>query len=220
MLVGGSIGAFQAIEWCIMQPEVIENLVFIAAGVRATPWAIALSEAQRMAIEADPTFFADMPNGGAAGMAAARAMGMSIYRTYNSYNETQADPDQHTKIGNYRASSYQRYQGEKLVRRFDTYSYYCLSQMLDSHDISRNRNNSVENILQQIKIPALIVGISSDILFPTCEQKFIANIMPNAIYSELESKFGHDAFLIENSKLTLIIRTFMTKIINIVRDPL
>jgi homoserine O-acetyltransferase len=212
MIVGGSVGAFQAIEWCIMRPEVFKTLVFIAAGAYATPWVIAQSEAQRMAIEADPTFGNNTPSGGTAGLAAARAMALPLYRNYHTYNKTQQDTDR-SQLGNYRAASYQRYQGAKLVQRFDAYSYYTLTQALDTHDISRNRKGCVEQILQHITIPTLIVGISSDILFPVCEQKFMANSIPNAVYSEMESEFGHDSFLIETVKLILIIRDFWGRIV-------
>jgi homoserine O-acetyltransferase len=210
MIVGGSVGAFQAIEWCIMRPEVFGALVFVAAGAYTTPWVIALSEAQRMAIEADPTFAGNTPSGGAAGLAAARAMALTSYRNYHTYNQTQKDPDR-SQLGNYRVATYQRYQGAKLVQRFDAYSYYLLTQALDTHDISRTRNGTVERILQNIAIPTLIIGISSDILFPVCEQKFMATLMPNAIYREVESEFGHDGFLIETVKLNLTIRNFWGK---------
>jgi homoserine O-acetyltransferase len=207
-IVGGSIGAFQAIEWCIVQPQIFDSLIFIAASARSSPWAIAWGEAQRMAIEADPTFFADTPHGGAAGMAAARAIGMLAYRTCHAFNHTQADTERGSQVGNYRAASYQRYQGEKLAKRFDAYSYYRLSQMLDTHDISRSRD-SMENVLRSIAIPALVVGIDSDLLFPCSEQKFMADIMPRAGYAQISSIYGHDAFLIEYEQLTKIISPFV-----------
>ncbi|GHT72646.1 homoserine O-acetyltransferase [Bacteroidia bacterium] len=209
ILVGGSIGAFQVLEWSIMHPEIFEMLIFSAAGARTSPWAIALNEAQRMAIEADPTFFDDVPNGGAKGLAAARAIALTSYRNYAIYNESQEDPD-HSKLRDYRVCSYQRYQGEKLVRRFDAYTYYRLTQSIDSYDISRGRGGDTAQVLQRITIPALIIGISTDALFPICEQKWIAAQMPNAEYKEVNSKFGHDGFLIENQQLSQIIE----KVIN------
>ena len=212
VVVGGSIGAFQALEWCIMQPEAAESLVFIAAGACASPWAAALGETQRMAIEADPTFFEDTPAGGGAGLAAARAVAMLSYRGSRAYNLTQADPD-NAPLGIRRACSYQRHQGGKLVRRFSAHSYHCLTRALDSHDAGRARSGGIERVLRNINIPALIVGIESDILFPPQEQQYMANIMPHSVLRIIASHFGHDGFLIENSKLTLIIREFLDNVV-------
>jgi homoserine O-acetyltransferase len=211
VVVGGSVGAFQALEWCIECPDIVQSMVFIAGGVRATPWAVAINEAQRMAIDADPTFYHETSTAGAAGMAAARAMGMVSYRSYNAYNCTQADTDNDI-LTNYKAMSYQRYQGDKLANRFNAHSYYRLLQMLDAHNICRSRDCSADDILNGIDIPVLVVAVDSDILFPPCEQEFMAQRIPNASYAVLNSIYGHDAFLIETRKLTQIIVPFMDKL--------
>ncbi|MDR0419130.1 MAG: homoserine O-acetyltransferase [Prevotellaceae bacterium] len=207
VLVGGSIGAHQALEWAIINPEIFENLVFAASGAHTTPWAIALNEAQRMAIEADPSYFEDRPDGGDNGLRAARAMALTSYRNYTAYNKTQYE-DTNDKLNDYRASSYQRYQGDKLVKRFNAYAYYRLSQAIDSFNVGRNRNG-VEDALAQIKARTLVIGISTDCLFPTCEQKYVAKNISGAIYKEINSDFGHDGFLIEHEKLTAAIGEFL-----------
>ncbi len=208
-IVGGSIGAFQALEWAVSEPELFDRLVFSAAGAKTTPWVIAINEAQRMAIEADPTFFKNRPNGGEEGMKAARAMALLSYRNYSTYNATQAEPT-HDKISGFRASSYQRYQGQKLANRFDAYTYYRLSQSIDSFDVGRGRG-SVEAALGRIQARTIVIGISSDILFPTGEQRWVAERIPGAVYAEVESQFGHDGFLIEHEKLTKVIGEFLGK---------
>lgn len=208
-IVGGSIGAFQALEWAVSNPDLFDNLVFSAAGAKTTPWVVAVNEAQRMAIEADQTFFKNRANGGEEGMKAARAMALLSYRNYATYNTTQRE-DSHDKINGFRASSYQRYQGQKLANRFDAYTYYRLSQSIDSFDVGRGRG-SVEEALAQIKARSIVIGISSDILFPTDEQKWVAKHIPNAVYAEVESQYGHDGFLIEHEKLTEIIGEFLKK---------
>lgn len=207
MVVGGSIGGFQALEWGIMNPDVFDTLIILACGARATPWVVAQNEAQRMAIEADATFYDDVPDGGQRGLAAARAMALITYRNYTTYNDTQHDPDR-CKLSDFRASSYQRHQGDKLVRRFDAYSYHRLTQAMDAFDVSRGRGDDVCKVLKINNICTLVVGISTDVLFPVAEQQWIAAQMPNAVYEEVNSKFGHDGFLIETAQVSRLIAGF------------
>ncbi|MGL4908381.1 MAG: homoserine O-acetyltransferase MetX [Bacteroidales bacterium] len=206
-IVGGSIGAFQALEWAVSEPKGFKQLIFSAAGAKASPWAIANNEAQRMAIESDPTFWSNTPKGGQAGLAAARAMALIAYRNYETYNTTQAETEE-DKLGNFRASSYQRYQGQKLINRFDAYSYYRLTQAIDSFDIGRGRGGTLQ-ALKQVQARTLSIGISSDKLFPPNEQRYVAQHIPHAQYAEVESPFGHDGFLIECAKLSQLIRPFL-----------
>ena len=106
-------------------------------------------------------------------------------------------------LDNFKASSYQKYQGEKLANRFNAYSYWILSKAMDSHNIARGRDNIID-VLNQIKTKTTVIGISSDLLFPPSEQKFIAENIPNGHYLEIDSPFGHDGFLVELEKLNRI----------------
>ncbi len=208
MIIGGSIGAQQALEWTVLVPDLFINAVLCVAGARTLPWAIAFNEAQRMAIEADPTFKLNIPQGGANGMRAARAVALISYRSYQAFNTTQKDDDDN-KQHQFKVQSYQRYQGEKLVKRFSAYSYYRLSEAIDSHNVGRNRGG-IEMALKKIKAKVLCIGIDSDILFPVEEVKAMATFIPNAIYKTIHSAFGHDGFLIETETLTQIIRETFT----------
>jgi homoserine O-acetyltransferase len=207
VLIGSSIGGFQAMEWTIAHPESFENLVLIATSYQATPWAIAINETERMAIEADNTFFSGDLNGGKAGLAAARALGLLSYRRYDAYNITQSEDD-NNKIDNFKASSYQRYQGKKLIERFNAHCYHSITRSQDTHNVARGRKN-LNEAFAKIKAKTLCVGISSDILFPPIEQRKLAEYIPNAKYSEIDSNFGHDGFLVESEKLTRIISQFL-----------
>lgn len=207
ILTGGSIGGFQAMEWECMFPGTTENLVLIATSAEASPWVKAFSQSQRLSILADPTFDGKNTDGGKAGLKAARSIALLSYRGRSSYNLTQQDSDPN-QLSNFKACTYQDYQGDKLVKRFDAYSYFTLSLMLDSHNIGRGRGNS-ESALSSIKARTLVVGINSDILFPVEEQHFIANNIPNAVYREIHSQFCHDGFLIEYQQLTSIISEFI-----------
>jgi homoserine O-acetyltransferase len=207
MLVGGSLGGQQALEWAIAEPEKINKLIVLASNAKHSPWGIAFNESQRLAIAADPTFYKSQLNGGNAGLKAARSLALLSYRNYKTYAVTQADDDPQ-KRDSFNASSYQNYQGQKLVNRFNAYSYWCLTKAMDSHNVARNRI-SLENALGRIKAKSLIIAISSDILFPPEEQRFLYRNIPGAAFAEVESLFGHDGFLIETEALSKIIHSFL-----------
>ena len=206
-LIGGSQGAQIAQEWTLLKPELVSNLVIIATNAKHSPWGIAFNESQRLAVKADRTYYSNTENGGQKGLAAARSIALLSYRNYNTYNETQSDTT-HNKTNDFASSSYQRYQGEKLVKRFNAYSYVRLSEAMDSHNVARGRAESYEHALNGIKAKTLVIGISSDVLFPVTEQKFLAKHIPNGQYNEIDSFYGHDGFLLETKQLTEVIKNF------------
>lgn len=206
-LVGGSIGGFQCVEWAIMYPERIENMMLVATSYMQTPWSIAINETKRMAIETDSTFYNGTADGGKLGLAAARGVGLLSFRGYKPYNMTQWEDDDE-QIENFKASSYQRYQGKKLVDRFNAHCYYALTRSQDTHNVARGRGG-LKGALAKVLADTLSVGISTDGLFPPKEQQLLAKYIPNSVYREIESDFGHDGFLIENEKLTIIISEFL-----------
>jgi homoserine O-acetyltransferase/O-succinyltransferase len=208
-IIGASIGGYQALEYSIMFPGMIERLVVLASGTKQTPWALAFSESMRLAMEADCTFLDGDPGGGKKGLKAARSIALISYRTMEAYNQTQKEDDDN-KIDSFKASSYQSYQGDKLVNRFNPYSYWCLTCLSDTHNIGRERGGVI-NALKSIRAKVLCVGIKSDLLFPTNEQKLIAENTGNAEYVEIDSFYGHDGFLIETELVTGVIRGFWEK---------
>jgi len=199
-LLGGSLGGQQALEWAIQQPTLFENLVVLATNAQHSPWGIAFNEAQRLAILADPTYHDATDAGGQAGLKAARAMALLSYRTYEAYDHTQGE-NTDDKLDGFRASAYQRYQGEKLAARFNAYTYVALSRAMDSHNVGRHRGG-VAAALGQIRARTLVLGLSSDVLFPPLEQQLLAQHIPGAMYAEMDSRFGHDGFLIETEQIT------------------
>ena len=207
VLIGGSLGGQQTLEWAIMEPERIEHAILIASNAKHSPWGIAFNESQRLAISTDRTFYNNTPKGGSKGLKAARSIALLSYRGYATYHITQQDNDDH-RVDDYKASSYQNYQGEKLVKRFNAYSYWYLSKTMDSHNVGRNRD-SVEAALATVKAKTLVIGISSDILFPVAEQQYLAKHIKNATYVEFNSIYGHDSFLIETEILTKTIGSFL-----------
>ena len=199
LLIGGSVGGFQALELSIMFPQKIRNMVLLACNSRFTPWGSAFNESMRMAIMADPT-----PEK-KAGLAAARSIALISYRSFEGYNTTQFEQDEDCTFPQ-RAASYQRYQGKKLVDRFDAYSYLSMLNLTDSHNVGRYRGG-VENALKMVAAKTVCVGIDSDGLFPTCEQKYMAEHIPGARYREITSAFGHDGFLLEWKQIQEVIES-------------
>ena len=209
LLVGSSIGGFQAMEWVVQSPKFARKAAFIATTVRSDAWAIAFSESQRMAIEADSSFGERRDDAGEAGMAAARSIALLSYRGRPAYTLTQDEPAS-GKLSGFRATTYQQHQGEKLRRRFNAYSYYRLSQAVDSHDLARGRG-AVEDVLRGIEAKCLVVAITSDILFPPSAHEVMVRNIPDVEYRTIDSQFGHDGFLVEHELLDGIISDFMSR---------
>jgi homoserine O-acetyltransferase len=213
--IGGSMGGQQLLEWAIEESLAFDHIIALATNAQHSPWGIALNASQRMCIETDSTWKEKIQEAGIEGMKAARSIALLSYRNYNTYNLTQprdkktAWPVSH-HFGGEAAESYQRYQGEKLAKRFNAFSYYRLGQAMDAHDVGRGRG-SVEQALQRIKAKTLVIGISNDLLFPPEEQKKIADHVPGASYHLIESLYGHDGFLLEYDKIETIISGFVSE---------
>lgn len=204
--LGGSMGGQQTLEWSIMKPDLFQHICLIACNAKHSPWGIALNEAQRMALLADPTIYDETPNAGYNGMAAARALGMISYRNYITFGETQKD-DRHI-LEDHLAATYQRYQGEKLSTRFKPLSYLSLAKSMDTQHVGRGRE-TIEAALNGILAKTLIIGINTDILFPISEQEYMAQHIPNAQLHTIFSTYGHDGFLLEYEKMGRAIRHFL-----------
>ena len=205
-LIGGSLGGQQALEWSVSHPDLFENMILLSSNAKHSPWGIAFNETQRMAIKADPSWKEEKPDAGKEGMKAARAIAMLSYRNYETYEKTQFEEDNNLK-DTFRAASYQNYQGEKLAKRFNAYSYWILSEAMDSHNIARGRK-SIDEALSKIKAYTQVIGITTDILFPIPEQRMIVRGIKNVTYEEINSTYGHDGFLVEMDQLDKSIRAF------------
>lgn len=197
LVMGGSMGGYQAMEWCIMENKVIKNLFLLATSASESAWGIATHTAQRLSIEADGTWNTASPTAAAKGLKAARAIGMLTYRNYGIMVKQQTDSD-FEKTDNYKATSYINYQGDKLVHRFNAYSYWHLTKSMDSHHLGRGRGGNLKAVLKNINQRTLIIGISSDILCPLTEQHFLSRHIPHATMIEIDSDYGHDGFMVES----------------------
>jgi homoserine O-acetyltransferase/O-succinyltransferase len=204
-LLGGSLGGQQAVEWAIQQPDVFENLFLIATNAQHSPWGKAFNESQRLAIKSDRTWYSYSDDAGLKGLKTARSIALLSYRNYDTYVATQQDDN--AKTDGFKAASYQNYQGEKLVERFNAFSYWYLSKAMDSHNVGRGRD-SVKEALRLVEAKTLVVAISSDILFPICESEVLAEGIHNSSFTILDSLYGHDGFLIETEQLKEVFENF------------
>lgn len=200
ILAGGSMGGYQVLEWALAEPERMQHLFLLATGAAESAWGIAIHTAQRLAIEADSSWRDPKPDAGRLGLKAARAIGMLTYRNYRTFVDRQTDTDIQ-KTDGFKASSYIEYQGDKLVQRFNAQSYWLLTKAMDSHNIARGRATRTDEVLRSLQARSLIIGITSDILCPVEEQRYLAQNMPASAYYEIDSLYGHDGFLIEFERI-------------------
>ena len=206
--VGGSMGGQQLLEWAISKPTLFEHIIPIATNSIHSSWGKAFNASQRMAIEMDSSWRENNSEAGLQGMKVARSIALISYRNYHTYEMTQQE-ETSDKTDHFRSESYQQYQGEKLAKRFNAFSYYFLSKGMDAHNIGRRRV-SIEWALQQIKAKTLVLGITSDILFPLKEQEVLAKHIPGAHFKAIHSSYGHDGFLLEYSQIENEVTKFLT----------
>jgi homoserine O-acetyltransferase len=201
-LLGGSCGGYQALEFAHAFTGTIDHMVLLATGAREMPWNKAIHEAMRLTLKTDPTL---NEGDGSEGLQAARAIGMLNYRTAAQFNDAQ--PDDSEALEDFKAPSYMRYHGQKLVDRFDAACYYKLTEQLDTHHMGRGRGG-LQSALKEITVPTLVIGISSDVLIPVAVQEELATYLPNATLKVVDSKYGHDGFLIEYPQINAAIAAF------------
>lgn len=212
LVVGGSMGGMQALEWGVSEPERVERLAILAAPAITTADQIAHNALQVEAIHTDPAFNdgdyyeALDGDGPHRGLALARRIALLDYRSPHELNERFDRSWQSTRSplgegGRYAVESYLDFQGNKFPRRFDANSYITVATAMSSHDVGRDRGG-VEAALARVTMPTLVLAIDSDRLFPVADQERIAAAAPGNIDGTrphlIESEFGHDAFLIES----------------------
>lgn len=216
MVVGGSMGGMQALEWAVTYPGFMDAAIVIAAPGYSAPQAIAYNRVGRQAVMLDPAWRNGEYYGEAGpvrGLAAARALGMI---TYQSEESMAYKFGRRTRSGQFEVENYLDYQGESIVKRFDANSYLYLLRALDLFDLGAGYE-SYEAALSRIDAKVLVVGVSSDILYPPQQQEQLAKTLKSVgvrtDFAIIDSPHGHDGFLIDFHLLRPILAKFINTVL-------
>jgi homoserine O-acetyltransferase len=222
-VVGGSMGGMHALEFAVSHPARVQRLAVLASTAQTTADQIAANSLQRAAIQMDPAFAggdyfeAEAGEGPHRGLSLARRMALMTYRASDELNSRfarswQSDVSPLGDDGRFSVESYLDFHGNKFTRRFDASSYVTLTYAMDSHDVGAGRGG-VSAALGLVTARTLVVGISSDRLFPVEDQHRIAAGVPDALDGDtaavIESEFGHDGFLIEHEQVGAHLRRLL-----------
>jgi homoserine O-acetyltransferase len=228
-VIGGSMGGMQVLEWAIMYPDRVRSIVPIATCTQSTAQQIAWSAIGRRAIRLDPRwrggdyYDAEPGDGPSEGLAVARMVAQVTFRSDNVFTDRfgrafadGATFDEHLDLTQrFEVEAYLDHHGDKLIRRFDTNSYLIIGKAMDLHDVGRGRGG-LRPAMQRISMPALTLGIWSDMLYPTYQQHQIHDLLidggTESEYVEIDSPHGHDAFLIDLDQVGAPIQKFLERI--------
>ena len=211
-VTGGSMGGMQALEWAVTYPQHVAAAIPIATTARHSAQQIAFNEVGRQAIMADPDWNAGNYYGGrlpGRGLAVARMVGHITYMSDDSMREKFGrrlrSPDQ------FEVESYLKYRGYKFVDRFDANSYIYITRAMDTFDLSQR--GSLTALFEGMRVRFLLISFTSDWLYPSYQVLEIASALRgrncDVAYCNLESSYGHDAFLVEVVQQTEVVRGFL-----------
>ena len=220
-VIGGSMGGMQALEWSILYPEMMDQSIVIATTSKLSPQALAFGSVGRNAISSDPNwqnghyYDKTVPH---KGLSIARMIGHITYLSEESMSKKfgrrlQEKSEYGYNFQNdFQIESYLQYQGDKFVDRFDANAYLYLSKAMSYFDLEK-KYGSLKEAFQSAKSQFLIISISSDWLYPSKQNKEIVKTLMNldkkVTFSEIQSPFGHDGFLLETETLTQIIKPYL-----------
>ena len=223
-VIGGSVGGMQAMEWSVRYPEKVTSAVLLATTTKHSALAIAFNEVARQSIMADPNW-----NGGdyyhtkakpELGLALARMIGHITYLSDESMRhkfgrrlQDKADFSFNFEA-EFQVESYLRYQGAKFVERFDANSFLYITKAADYYDLERQYGGgSAVKAFSKTDARFLVISFTSDWLYPTYQSRAMVQAMKKSgldvSFCEIEAKWGHDAFLLPNKRLTAMIRGFL-----------
>jgi homoserine O-acetyltransferase len=226
-VAGGSMGAMQALQWCVDYPEMVKKAVVIATSGASTAQQIAFNEVGRRAIMADPAWRGGDYYGKGNpvhGLALARMVGHITYLSDESMHSKFGRKLQETSEPSYdfatefQVESYLHHQGDTFTRRFDANSYLYITKAIDYFDLTKD--GSLIKGLAPVTAKMLVVGITSDWLYPSYQQREIVSALTandgDVHHGEIRSHYGHDAFLLEGGQLNYLVGSFLSH--SLVRD--
>ncbi len=204
LAIGGSLGGMVVLEMASLAPDRFDAIVPIAVSGQHSAWRLAFSSFVRKTIVAHDPTLQDRTKL-LAGLRLARQAAMITYRSSAEFDFRFG---RETSNGRFEVENYLEHQGEKIVARFSPYSYLTLTRAMELYDLSRDQR-SLEEVAASISVPALFVGISSDILYEPEEIELFAKLFPNSDYQTLDAIHGHDSFLVDQDVLAEVIRPFL-----------
>ena len=220
-VVGGSMGGMQVLQWVVSYPEKVRLAIPIATTSKLSAQAIAFDEVGRQAIQSDPHWRDGDYYGKPAprrGLSIARMIGHITYLSERSmhqkFGRRLQDKSEYgyNFLADFQVESYLRYKGDHFVNRFDANSYLYISKAMDYFDLAQT-HGTLEQALSAVQAKFLVISFSSDWLFPSHQSKAIVGALrrvgAQAIYTEIQTDYGHDAFLLESAQLTSLIGNFL-----------
>ena len=222
-VIGGSMGAMQALEWSILYPGMVRSIIPIAGTGRTSPMAIALNALARQAIFNDPlwkkgNYKPEHPP--ADGFALARAVGhisflSDVSMQFKFGRRFSARHGQFDFFGQFEIERYLDYNGASFVDRFDTNSFLYLAKALDLYDVAWNFE-SLEEALDQLRCPSLWFAFTSDWLYTPSQTEEVVTVLRKlgkpVAYHLIDSDYGHDSFLVEPEKFTPKVVEFLQRL--------
>ena len=224
-VIGGSMGGMQVLEWGVMYPDRVRSLVALGTCTAASAQQIGWFSTGRRVIRMDAKwrggdYYDAVPGDGPhESLAIARMISQITFRSDDVFNDRfgreVVEPLNGFELWQrFEVERYLEYHGDKLVRRFDANSYLALSKAMDLHDLARGRGG-LEAAVGRIEAPVLTVGISSDVLYPTYQQREIRDVVVatggRADYVEVDSPHGHDGFLIDVDQVGPTVAEFLRR---------
>ena len=223
-VIGGSMGGMQVLQWMVSYPARIRAAIPIATTMKHTPQQIAFNEVGRQAVMADPNwrngnyYGSKLPS---KGLAVARMIGHITYMSDVSMAEkfgrrTKTDKEPFKFSADFEVEGYLRYRGDNFVKRFDANSYLYITKAIDCFNILGG--HSLGNVFKGFRAKVLLLAFKSDWLYPAYQSQEIAKACKlagvDASYCEINSTYGHDAFLLETERETQLIKHFLKGVVN------
>ncbi len=226
-VIGGSLGGMQAMRWALEHPQRLRHCIVIASAMKLTAQNIAFNETARQAIVSDPEFhgghYRDHNSYPKKGLAVARMIGHITYLSdgvmgqkfgrelrSGSFQQGQDEPIE------FQVESYLRYQGDAFSHKFDANTYLLMTKALDYFDLAREYDHNPVNAFSQAQCKFLVVSFTSDWRFAPERSREISNALMGAnkavSYAEIESNFGHDAFLLPNPRYQTVFGNYLANI--------
>jgi len=223
-VAGGSMGGMQVLEWMFSHPDRIRSTIPISTALRHSPQQIAFNEVGRQSIMADPgwnngNYYSTQPPH--RGLAVARMVGHITYMSEKSMEtkfgrrlKGERKPFKFT--GDFEVEGYLHYRGKSFVGRFDANSYLYITKAMDLYDAARGRR--AQDILRGLPLKVLVIAFKSDWLYPLAQTREIVKACKTAgldtTYCEIESDYGHDAFLLEIAEASHLVKYFLERVGN------